>query len=293
MGAEGLAARGRPSGRTTASAPPSLRAPQLRAAYADADAPSTGASLALWEATTLGVVGDDVGAASGEARRRRPRAADGGGGSGTVDYSTFLERYAASARRRSTRWLRRPTTSRGSTAPTLRSGDADAATFRAACRALHTHVGDAAAPCADADALLGAPGRRAGAERRRVAITRPTRRPPAGAEVARRRSARRRRVYRLDLHDIAAGAGEGGSRGSEMVIAEDDSDERRGRPSGMDVDGERSSSLRESSSSEPLSLGLTRGAPIGVPRVRGSLPIGGSHAIAMSARAATSPGMRD
>ena len=61
-------------------------------------------------------------------------------------------------------------------------------------------------------------------------------------------------------------------------------------------DGERSSSLRESSSSEPPSLGLTRGAPIGVPRGnRGSLPIGGSHAIAMErARSGDEPeDMRD
>ena len=60
--------------------------------------------------------------------------------------------------------------------------------------------------------------------------------------------------------------------------------------------GERSSSLRESSSSEPPSLGLTRGAPIGVPRGnRGSLPIGGSHAIAMErARSGDEPeDMRD
>ena len=83
-----------------------------------------------------------------------------------------------------------------------------------------------------------------------------------------------------------------------MVIAEDDSDEEaKGRPSGMDVDGERSSSLRaESTSSEPPSLGLTRGAPIGVPRGnRGSLPIGGSHAIAMErARSGDEPeDMRD
>ena len=64
----------------------------------------------------------------------------------------------------------------------------------------------------------------------------------------------------------------------------------------VDVDGERSSSLRESSSSEPPSLGLTRGAPIGVPRGnRGSLPIGGSHAIAMErARSGDEPeDMRD
>ena len=106
-------------------------------------------------------------------------------------------------------------------------------------------------------------------------------------------------LHRLDPHDIAAaGAGEEREpRKSEMVIAEDDSDEEaKGRPSGMDVDGERSSSLRESSSSEPPSLGLTRGAPIGVPRGnRGSLPIGGSHAIAMErARSGDEPeDMRD
>ena len=125
-------------------------------------------------------------------------------------------------------------------------------------------------------------------------------RPPAGAvggTAAERATAAL--LHRLDLHDIAAaGAGEEREpRKSEMVIAEDDSDEEaKGRPSGMDVDGERSSSLRAESSSEPPSLGLTRGAPIGVPRGnRGSLPIGGSHAIAMErARSGDEPeDMRD
>ena len=184
------------------------------------------------------------------------------------------------------------------------SGDVDAATFRAACRALHAHVGDAAAPCADADALLGALGAAGEGARRggRVAISAvaDALRPPAGAEggtAAERATAAL--LHRLDLHDIAAaGAGEEREpRKSEMVIAEDDSDEEaKGRPSGMDVDGERSSSLRAESSSEPPSLGLTRGAPIGVPRGnRGSLPIGGSHAIAMErARSGDEPeDMRD
>ena len=284
------------------------RAPQLRAAYADADAPSTGRlPLALWEATTLSVVGDDVGAASGGEGAPPPRAllTAAEAGQSTVDYSAFLERYAASA------------PALDAMAPAADyllallyradaagSGDVDAATFRAACRALHAHVGDAAAPCADADALLGALGAAGEGARRggRVAISAvaDALRPPAGAEggtAAERATAAL--LHRLDLHDIAAaGAGEEREpRKSEMVIAEDDSDEEaKGRPSGMDVDGERSSSLRESSSSEPPSLGLTRGAPIGVPRGnRGSLPIGGSHAIAMErARSGDEPeDMRD
>ena len=105
-----LAGQGRPSGRTTASAR-RRRARRLRAAYADADALSTGPPRSLGS-DDLGVVGDDVGAASGgEGAPPPPRAADGGGGGSEHGRLQHLPRALPRARRRSTRWLRRPTTS--------------------------------------------------------------------------------------------------------------------------------------------------------------------------------------
>ena len=215
--------RGRQSGRTTASAPPSPRARAApRRVRRRRRAEHGRLPLALWEATTLGVVGDDVGAASGgegraaaaaRARRRRRRVR---ARSTTRPSSSATRR----PRRRSTRRLRRPTTSRVAL-PRRRCR-----LGRRRCRDVPGGVPRAAHPRATPPRRAPTPTRcsaRSGRRARVRAAAAAWRSAPSPTRcgrrrvrwAAQRRSARRQRAHRLDLHDIAAaGAGEGGSRGS-------------------------------------------------------------------------------